>query len=143
MRITCISCNSMFRLDSSVIIPTGSLVRCSYCRFIFIVHSQEFNEQPKTQDTNIDQSIWDDLYFMEHAAKTELPFDVVSKEWNNLFAQGALSIDDFNAEVAEKSNSNSADADCRDLPDLSEYENMIDWEDITDSGEPSSARRQE
>ena len=80
---------------------------------------------------------------MEHAAKTELPFHVINEEWNNFFAQGALSIDDFNEEVAERSDSNSADADCRDLPDLSEYENMIDWEDITDSGEPSSARRQD
>ena len=143
MKITCISCNSIFRLEGSHINPTGSLVRCSRCRFIFIVHPQEFYEQPKTQDTNIDQSILDDLYCMEHAVSSDLPFHVINEEWNNFFAQGALSIDDFNEEVAESSDSKTVNADCKDLPDLSEYENMIDWEDITDSGEPSSARRQD
>jgi len=125
----------LFRLDSCFIKPTGSLVRCSKCRFIFIVHSQEFNEQPKSQGTNIDQSILDDLYSMEHAARTELPFDVIAEEWNNLFAQGALSIENFDEEAAEESDSNNVDTDCTDLPDLSEYENMIDWEDNTDSGD--------
>ena len=127
MKIPCISCNSLFRLDSSIINPIGSLVRCSKCRFIFIVYPQEFDEQPKTKNTNIDQSILDDLFNMEHAARTELPFDQVTEEWNNFFAQGALSIEEFNEEVAEEPGSNTVDTDSTDLPDLSEYENMIDW----------------
>ena len=126
MKITCISCNSIFRLEGSHVNPTGSLVRCSRCRFIFIVHPQEFYEQPKTQDTNIDQSILDDLFSVEHAARTELPFDIITEEWNNFFAKGALSIEDFEEVAAEKSNLNNVDADSTDLPDLSEYENMID-----------------
>jgi hypothetical protein len=133
----------MFRLEGSHINLTGSLISCSKCRFIFIVHPQEFNEQPKTQDTNIDQPILDDLISMEHAASSDLPFDVIAEEWNNFFAQGALSIDDFNEVVAERSDSKTVNADCKDLPDLPKYENMIDWGDITDSSEPSSARRQE
>jgi hypothetical protein len=133
----------MFRLDSHIIKPTGSLVRCSKCRFIFIVQAQDFNDQPKTQDTNIDQSILDDLYSMEHAVRTELPLDVITEEWNNLFAQGALSIENFDEEAAGESDSNNVDTDSTDLPDLSEYENMIDLENNTDSGDPSVAKRQD
>jgi hypothetical protein len=128
----------MFRLDSSIIQPTGSLVRCSKCRFIFIVHPQEFNEQPIIRDTNIDQSILDDLFNIEHSPRSQLLLDDVSEEWNKLFAQGALSIEDFDEEVTEESDSNTADTECTDLPDLSEYENMIDWGDDTESGEPSA-----
>ena len=80
---------------------------------------------------------------MEHAARTELPFDVIAEEWNNLFAQGALSIENFDEEAAEESDSNNVDTDCTDLPDLSEYENMIDWEGNTDLGESSAAEQQD
>ena len=139
MKIPFISCNSMFRLDSSIIQPTGSLVRCSKCRFIFIVHPQEFNEQPIIQDTNIDQSILDDLFNIEHSPRTQILLDDVSEEWNKLFAQGAVSIEDFDEEVTEESDSNTADTECTDLPDLSEYENMIDWGDGTESGEPPAS----
>ena len=133
MKIPCMSCNSMFRLDSSIIKPFGSLVRCSKCDFIFMVHQPSFAEEPTVKNTNIDQSILDDLFRMEHAASTEKTFDVVAEEWNNFFAKGALSIDDFNEEAAEESDSHTVDTDFTDLPDLSEYENMIDWGDNTDS----------
>jgi hypothetical protein len=101
MKMTCISCNSMSRIEGSIINPTGSLIRCTKCSFIFIVHSHGFNEQPKTQDTNIDQSLLDDIYCMEHAVSNDLPFHVINEEWNNFFTQGALSIDDFNENGAE------------------------------------------
>ena len=133
MKIPCVNCNSIFRLDSSRINPTGSLVRCTKCRFIFIVHPQEFNEQPRTQNTNIDQSILDDLFNMEYKPRTRLPLNEISEEWNNLLEQGVLTINDFDEQVAEESDSSTADNECTDLPDLSEYENMIDWEDNEDS----------
>ena len=138
MKIPCISCNSMFRIDSSIIQPTGSLVRCSKCRFIFIVHPQEFNEQPILKDTNIDQSILDDLFDIQHSPRTQLLLGDLSEEWNKLFAQGALSIEDFDEQVTEESDSNFVDTECTELPDLSEYENMIDWGDVTESGESST-----
>ena len=78
---------------------------------------------------------------MEHAARTELPADIIAEEWNNFFAQGASSIENFDEEVAEKPDSNNVDADCADLPDLSEYENMIDWRDITDSSDSSDTEQ--
>ena len=139
MKIPCVSCNSIFRLDSSIIKPTGSLVRCSKCDFIFIVHPQDFNEQPIAQETNIDQSILFDLFSVEHASRTELPLDDISEEWNNLLDQGILSIENFDEEAAEESESKTVDTECTDLPDLSEFENMIDWEDNTGSAAPSAA----
>jgi hypothetical protein len=129
----------MFQLDNSFISPTGSLVRCSKCRFIFIVHPQDFSGKPKTQDTNVDQSILDDLFGMEQAARTQLPLDEISEEWNNLFEQGVLTIKDFDEEVAEESDSSAVDSESKDLPDLSEYENMIDWESNEDSEEPPTS----
>jgi hypothetical protein len=112
-------------------------VRCSKCRFIFIVYPPEFNERPNIQDTNIDQSILNSLFRIKHAVRTKLPLDVVTDEWNNFFAQGALSIDAFDEKTSEEPDLKTDDADCTGLPDLSEYENMIDWGDTADSEAPS------
>ena len=38
MKIPCESCYSMFKLDTSIVKPTGSLVRCSKCRKVFRVY---------------------------------------------------------------------------------------------------------
>lgn len=38
MIIPCVSCHRIFRLDYSIIKPTGSMVRCSKCHHIFIVY---------------------------------------------------------------------------------------------------------
>ena len=38
MKITCGSCRSRFRLDSKLVRPNGSLVRCSKCREVFKVY---------------------------------------------------------------------------------------------------------
>ena len=139
MKIPCVSCNSMFQLNSKVIKPTGLLVRCSKCSFIFIVHPQAFNEQPIGEDTKIDQSILFDLFSIEHPSRTELPLDDISEEWNSLLDKGVLSIEDFDEEAVEESDSSIADTECEDLPDLSEYENMIDWGDEEDFEEPPAA----
>jgi len=52
------------------------------------------------------------------------------------------SIEDFGEEAKKESNSNTEDISFPDLPDLSEYENMIDWGDNTNSGESSSIKLQ-
>ena len=97
-----------------------------------MVHRPSFAEEPIVEDTNIDQSILEDLYSIGPDIKAELALDEISEEWDDFFAQGALSIEDFDEEVAEESDSNTVYSDCADLPDLSEYENMIDWGVNTD-----------
>ena len=138
MLVPCVSCKAVFRLDSNITNPAGSLVRCPNCRFIFIAHPQEFNDQAKTQNTNIDQSILEDLINMQPAGSSELPLDEISENWNDFFSQGALSIDDFEEKVAKDSYPNTAGTDGTNLPDLSEYEEMIDWGDSADSDQPSA-----
>ncbi len=69
MKISCVSCGSMFHLDDSHIKTTGSLVRCLQCHFIFMVNRLGFAEKPIAEDTNIDQSILADLYNTRHDLK--------------------------------------------------------------------------
>ena len=133
MKVTCISCRHIFSLDSGPIYEMGSLVRCTQCHFIFIVFPQYDFDQIMVQDTNIDQSILDALFRMEHGPRAALPIDDISEEWNSLEADGILPIEDFDEEAGEETDSDPAAAECGELPDLSEYEKMIDWSENSDS----------
>ena len=53
-----------------------------------------------------------------------------------------ISIEDFGEEAQVETDSNIEDFRIANLPDLSEYENMIDWGDNTDSGESSASNQQ-
>jgi len=142
MKITCISCEHTFQLDGNPINDIGSLVRCANCRFIFIVYPQDDFEQTVVQDTNIDQSILNTLFRMEHPPGSALPLDDISEEWNSLMAQGVLPIEDFGEEATGEYDLHELDAECGELPDLSEYEDMIDWGDNTDAENPPAATPQ-
>lgn len=142
MKIPCISCQSIFCLDNSVVKATGTLVKCSKCGFIFIVHPPDYGEQPITKDTNIDQSVLFDLFNMQHMRKTKVTIDEISEESDNYEVESLMSIEDFEEEEAqvedEEFDSNNEGVEYADLPDLSEYEKIINWEDDTDSEEPSA-----
>ena len=47
MKITCISCQSLFRLDSRLVKATGSLVRCSKCQQVFRVFPPDVTDRRK------------------------------------------------------------------------------------------------
>ena len=136
MKIPCISCQSIFQLDTSLIQPTGSLVKCSKCGFIFIVHPSDFEGQPITQDTNIDQSVLFDLFNMQHVRKAKFTIDEISDELDDYEVESLMSIEDFDEEVANVEYED--DIEYADLPDLSEFEDMIDWGDSKDPGEPTA-----
>ena len=138
MKITCVSCQQRFPLDSNSIDAMGSLVRCTHCRFIFIVFPQDDFEPAMVQDTNIDQSILNTLFRMEHPPGATLPIDDISEEWNSLMAQGVLPIEDFGEEATAHYDLHELDSECGELPDLSEYEDMIDWGENTDPENPSA-----
>ena len=53
MKIPCVSCQSLFRLDSSLVKSTGSLVRCTKCKYIFMVYPPTPNEEPIVKDTTL------------------------------------------------------------------------------------------
>ena len=65
MQIPCISCESRFRLDGRLVKKSGSLVRCSKCEYIFRVFPPSVDEEPLLEDTQIDQSILDELLKIE------------------------------------------------------------------------------
>ena len=136
MKITCVACEQRFALDRNSINTMGSLVKCTACQFIFIVFPQDDFEQTVVQDTNIDQSILNALFRMENPPGTALPIDDISEEWNSLMAQGVMLIEDLDEEATAEYDLRELDAECGELPDLSEYEDMIDWGDNTDSENP-------
>ncbi len=136
MKITCVACEQRFPLDRNSINTMGSLIKCAECHFIFIVFPQDDFEQTVVQNTNIDQSILNAFFRMENPPGTALPIDDISEEWNSLMAQGVLPIENFDEEATDEYDLNELDAECGELPDLSEYEDMIDWGENADSENP-------
>jgi len=135
MRISCVSCRFMCKFDNNLAKPSGSLVRCPECHFIFMVQRPSFAEQTIAKDTNIDQSILDDLYRIRPKPQAELPVDKLFEESDEYVVQSLTSIEDFREEAKKDPNSYTEDSRFADLPDLSEYENIINWGDNTNSGE--------
>ncbi|MFC1880468.1 hypothetical protein ACFL2S_03080 [Thermodesulfobacteriota bacterium] len=123
MKIPCVSCQYMSKFDQSLVKPTGSLVRCSECDFIFMVYRPSFADEVIAQDTNIDQTILKDLYSIRPNLQAELPVDEISEEMDDYVVQSLISIEDFGEEDQEKPDSKTENFRLADLPDLSEYEN--------------------
>ena len=123
MKIPCVSCQYMSKFDQSLVKPTGSLVRCSECDFIFMVYRPSFADEAIAQDTNIDQTILKDLYSIRPNLQAELPVDEISEETDDYVVQSLISIEDFGEEAQEEPDSKTEDFRLADLPDLSEYEN--------------------
>ena len=134
MKIPCVSCQSLFRLESNLVKPTGSLVRCSKCKYIFMVYPQSFNDEPNIRDTNIDQSILFDLFKVEQNYRETQVIDQNSAVMNQYRVDEIAAIEDFEEE--EEYPNVSGNCDYGDLPDLSEYENMIDWDELPDVENP-------
>ena len=134
MKIPCVSCQFMCKLDNNLVNPTGSLVRCPECHFIFMVHRPGFAEAVIVQNTNIDQSILSDLYSIRPELQVGLPVDEPTEGSDDYVVQSLTSIEDFGDEAQVEPDPNREDLRLADLQDLSEYENMSDWGDNTDSG---------
>ena len=129
MEIPCVSCQFLCELENIFIKASGRLVRCPECDFIFMVHRPSFAEEAIAQDTNIDQSILNDLYSIRPKPQAELPADELFEESDDYDVPSLTAIEDFGEEAKRESNPNSEDTAFADLPDLSEYENKIDWGD--------------
>ena len=92
-----------------------------------MVHRPSFAEEPIAEDTNIDQSILVDLYKTKHEFDTELPIDESLQEPEDYVVQSLVSIDDLGEEAGEEPTPDVEGLNYNILPDLTEYENMIDW----------------
>ena len=130
MKIRCLACRASFELEADRLNKYGSMVRCLKCSYIFMVYPPDYCGSPVTQDTNIDQSILNDLLKMQHVPGARISLNEFSVEGRNAMVETRCSMEDFEDE--EDSASDADDTEYADLPDLSELEKMIDWEDLND-----------
>ena len=130
MQIPCISCQSRFRLDSRLVKITGSLVRCSKCEYIFRVFPPSVDQEPILEDPKIDQSILDDLLKIEQAKRAKGSLGQNAEATKSYELDEIASIHGF--DEVEDSTSDSADTGYAELPDLTEYENRINWSESAD-----------
>ena len=131
MKIPCISCQSLFRLDRRLVKATGSLVRCSKCKYIFMVYPPALGQEPVIKETNIDQSILFDLFEVEQMNVVKTLNN--NKEMVNNHTLDQIASIDYFEEEEEEPELQIEDIEHTDLPDLSEYEDMIDWDDLSDA----------
>ena len=103
------------------------------CSYIFMILPPDCYGKPVTQDTNIDQSILNDLFEMQNGPKAQLSIGKLSEEGTSAVAASDMSGEDFGDEYPS---SISDETEYADLPDLSELEEMIDWDDTNDLDEP-------
>jgi len=139
MQIPCISCQSRFCLDSNLVKATGSLVRCSKCGYIFIVYPPATAAEPVLKETNIDQSILFDLFKLERKSRANGILNQTSEKFNSQTVEEIASIEDFDQEEPDSESENGEYAD---LPDLSEYEAMIDWDGFPDEDDLTEHEKQ-
>lgn len=133
MKIHCIACQTAFHYQTDRIDLNGTMVRCRMCHYIFMVFpNPDAWETPVTQDTNIDQSILNDLLEMEANSGAQVPTEIVPEERCSSIFECVKGTD---ATPEEEANSEINDKDCADLPDLSDLEKMIDWDDTDDPGD--------
>ena len=129
MEIHCIECQSVNHLRSNRINGNGLMVRCGRCNYIFMVSPPDIYGAPVTQETNIDQSILDDLIDIQDDSGDEMAVYELSGERHDIMADDQESM----RKLAEEDSSSDPDEfEYADLPDLSEFEKMIDWDDIND-----------
>jgi len=103
------------------------------CSYIFMIFPPDCYGKPVTQDTNIEQSILADLFEMQNDPPAQLSIGKQAEE-------GPTAMDDPRVSGENSGHENSSpvpdETEYADLPDLSELEQMIDWDDITDLDEP-------
>jgi hypothetical protein len=98
-----------------------------------MVHPPDFADEPIVKDTNIDQGILEEIFEIEQITRYQEILDQTADKANGQRVNETATIEDFD----EKGDSDSKvdDSQYAELPDLSEYENMIDWDDLSDEGD--------
>ena len=132
MEIHCIECQSANYLRRSRINVNGLMVRCRMCNYIFMVYPPDIYGAPVAQETNIDQSILDDLIDIQDDSGDEMAVYEISGERHDIMSDDQESMKKL---AEEDSSSDPDDFEYADLPDLSELEKMIDWGDIDDQND--------
>ncbi len=103
------------------------------CGYIFMIYPPDNSGLPVTEDTNIDQSILEDLFKMQNDPAAQVSICEFSDEGSSALVDNNKSVGDFGDQNSVSAHDESASAD---LPDLSELEKLIDWDDIKDLDDP-------
>ena len=130
MMIPCVSCNSMFKLDNIHIKTTGSKVRCSKCHDVFMVYPPENYTGSETDVAvvipKVQKSLLDDLFQVKNKPSEKVAARTIENSADYL-------IDSFEQMDDLEQVEEGEDTEYANLPDLSEYEAMIDWDEGRDS----------
>ncbi len=112
MRVNCGNCNTNFNLDESLVKPSGSKVRCSKCKHIFIVYPPQREEETPAD------------VLADAGEQTETSFDE--------FESGAR--EDFDSDASEAVDASEADESLfgEDSEEESETESQTDDMDLSD-----------
>ena len=140
MKVRCVACQTAFQLESDQINANESLVRCLMCNYIFMICLPDYYGLPVTQDTNIDQSILDDLLERQNDPRICVSINEFSEEGHIAMVDNHMSVRNSGD---EDSDSTLDETEYADLPDLSELEKMIDWDDIKDLDDPPAKSNQD
>ena len=93
-----------------------------------MVYPPTTNNEPIVRDSTIDQSVLFDLFEVDQTHRAKLAHHQDQTVINILETGEITSIDDFEQEEGNQEPENSS-FDYGDLPELSEHEKTIDWED--------------
>ena len=110
------------------------------CNYIFMICLPDYYGLPVTQDTNIDQSILDDLLERQNDPRICVSINEFSEEGHIAMVDNHMSVRNSGD---EDSDSTLDETEYADLPDLSELEKMIDWDDIKDLDDPPAKSNQD
>ncbi len=149
MIITCEKCNANFNLDESLLKPTGSKVRCSKCKEVFVAYPPKVPEEveaPLEMELDIeDQKVTEDLEVdkKETAEPDELDFSdmdtLIDEEEpsEDISDEGTEELDldldldiEPETEKAKEDLEAKADLEEQDELDLSDLENLLDEEEV-------------
>ena len=110
------------------------------CGYIFMIYPPDNSGLPVTEDTHIDQSILDDLFEMQNDPAARTSISRFSDEGHSTKVDSNKSVGDFGDQDSDIA---PDEIEYADLPDLSELEKMIDWDDTKDLDDPPAKINQD
>ena len=152
MIITCKECNANFKLDESLLKPTGSKVRCSKCNEIFVAYPPKISEeieapiemeldvedQKVTEDVKVDQKETTDPDELDFSDMDKLIDDEEAPASDDILDEDTEDLDlDLDLDIEPETKRAKEDLEAKvdqkevDELDLSDLENLLDKEEAT------------
>lgn len=130
MIVTCENCSAGFTLNDSIIKPSGSKVRCSKCKHVFVVYPPDANPETPIKDKGVESG----------QKESALQEDSFSHQQSGSESETSAAAQDESIESSEKAafpEATEADSGEFDDFDFSEIENLLESE-AAQEPEPST-----